>query len=72
MTVANACFTIHVVICVVVYESKQHSVDLLVLDRTFSSLSAAAQRLIGGWTKVSPTVTQRLLFLRMFDVAIIM
>jgi hypothetical protein len=35
------------------FEYTQHSVDLLVLDRTFSSLSAAAQRLIGGWTKVS-------------------
>lgn len=26
-------------------------VDLLVLDRTFSSLSGVAQRLMGGWTK---------------------
>ncbi|CAN0482971.1 unnamed protein product, partial [Laminaria digitata] len=26
-------------------------VDLLVLDRSFSSLSAVAQRLLGGWTK---------------------
>ncbi|CAM9795015.1 unnamed protein product, partial [Phaeothamnion confervicola] len=26
-------------------------VDLLVLDRTFASLSAAAERLVGGWTR---------------------
>lgn len=26
-------------------------VDLLVLDRTFASLSGVAQRLMGGWTK---------------------
>ncbi|CAM9401835.1 unnamed protein product, partial [Ectocarpus sp. 12 AP-2014] len=26
-------------------------VDLLILDRSFSSLSAVAQRLMGGWTK---------------------
>ncbi|CAN0556471.1 unnamed protein product, partial [Ectocarpus sp. 8 AP-2014] len=28
-----------------------HQVDLLILDRSFSSLSAVAQRLMGGWTK---------------------
>jgi hypothetical protein len=28
-------------------------VDLAILDRTFSSLPAAAQRLIGSWTQVS-------------------
>lgn len=26
-------------------------VDLLILDRTFSSLSAIGQRMLGGWTK---------------------
>jgi hypothetical protein len=48
LTVSNA-FLLYVMS----YAITQHSVDLLVLDRTFSSLSAAAQRLIGGWTKVS-------------------
>ncbi|CAN0443374.1 unnamed protein product, partial [Discosporangium mesarthrocarpum] len=28
-----------------------HPVDMLVLDRTFSSLSACAMRLMGPWTK---------------------
>ena len=30
-------------------------VDLLILDRTFASLDAAAQRLMGAWTKVDIT-----------------
>eukprot|EP00752_Nemacystus_decipiens_P002959 g2749.t2 len=31
--------------------ARHSQVDLLVLDRSFSSLSAVAQRLMGGWTK---------------------
>ncbi|CAM9805465.1 unnamed protein product, partial [Hapterophycus canaliculatus] len=41
---SQACFRVMRAVCCM-------RVDLLVLDRSFASLSAVAQRLMGGWTK---------------------